>query len=328
MITVINQFLSTKSFDTRAVLRVLLVLVGLSALAAVLSGGVFLQPRNLVNLVLQNAGLIIVTLGQFLVIVLAGIDLSVGAVMAVSSVLVVLFQDYGLVGSFAVALAGSLVFGLVNGSLVTFVRLPAFVVTLASMQIGYSVSKILSDAAGSRGGTVYTGLGGAEIPQGFTDFFKDSYWGVPAPLFVCVLFLILVALYLRTSPGHFAFATGGNERAAFLSGVPVWVVKMAVYIISSLLAGVAGILFVSRVGLGDPQAGTWIALDSIAAASIGGASLSGGLGTVAGTFIGVVILGVLNNIMNLLGVPVTMQPAVKGMVILLAVYLNSSRRQN
>jgi ribose/xylose/arabinose/galactoside ABC-type transport system permease subunit len=96
-------------------------------------------------------------------------------------------------------------------------------------------------------------------------------------------------------------------------------------VISALLAGVGGILFVARVGLGDPQVGTWTALDSIAAVSIGGASLSGGVGTVLGTFIGVVILSVLNNIMNLLGVPPTLQPAVKGLVILAAVYLNSAR---
>jgi ribose/xylose/arabinose/galactoside ABC-type transport system permease subunit len=325
--TTLNQFLSKKSYDTKSVLKILAILIGLMVFASAFSKGVFLQPKNLVNLVLQNSGLIIVTLGQLLVIVTAGIDLSVGAVMAVSSVLVVLFQDFGLVGSFAAALAGALIFGIINGSLVTFLKLPAFVVTLATMQIGYSVSKILSDLAGSRGGTVYTSLKGVEISQSFLEFYKTTTFGIPAPLFVCIVFLVMIGLYLRTSNGHFAFPVGGNERTAFLSGIPVWQVKMAVYAISSLLAGVAGILFVSRVGLGDPQAGSWIALDSIAAASIGGASLSGGIGTVAGTLIGVIILAVLNNIMNLLGVPPTLQPAVKGFIILLAVYLNSSRKQ-
>lgn len=326
--TTLRQYFGGRSMDTRSILKILVILIAMMVFAAVFSKGVFLQPKNIVNLVLQNAGLIIITLGQLLVIVTMGIDLSVGAVMAVSSVLVVLFQDQGLIPSFAVAILGSLVFGLVNGSLVTFLRLPAFVVTMATMQIGYSVAKLLSDAAGSRGGTVYTGLGGAEIPTSFVDFYKSTLFGIPGPLFVCLAFLIIIALYLRTSNGHFIFPVGGNERTAFLSGIPVWKVKMAVYAICSVLAGVAGILFASRVGLGDPQAGTWIALDSIAAASIGGASLSGGVGTVLGTLFGVVILGVLNNIMNLLGVPPTMQPAIKGLVILITVYFNTRRKVN
>lgn len=326
--TTFRQYLGSRTMDTRSILKILVILVAMMVFAAIFSNGVFLQPKNIINLVLQNAGLIIITLGQLLVIVTMGIDLSVGAVMAVSSVLVVLFHDKGLIASFSIAILGALVFGLINGSLVTFLRLPAFVVTMATMQIGYSVAKLLSDAAGSRGGTVYTALNGAEIPTSFVEFYKGTILGIPQPLLVCLAFLIIIGLYLRTSTGHFIFPVGGNERTAFLSGIPVWKVKMAVYAICSMLAGVAGIMFASRVGLGDPQAGTWIALDSIAAASIGGASLSGGVGTVLGTFFGVVILSVLNNIMNLLGVPPTMQPAIKGLVILITVYFNTRRKVN
>jgi ribose transport system permease protein len=317
---------SQMTADARSNLKTLVILVGLIILASVFSNGIFLQPSNLVNLVFQNAVLIIVAVGQFMIIATGGIDLSVGAVMAASSVTVVLFQHYGLPGSFLAALLVAAVFGLINGALVTYVRLPAFVVTLATMQIGYSVAKLLSDWGGSRGGTVYTSLGGTEIPTTFTEFYKSSWNGIPYPLFFCVLILLLAALYLRLRHGHFIFPVGGNEKAAFISGIPVKTVKMAVYVIASCLAAVGGILFVARVGLGDPQAGTWLALDTIAAVSIGGASLNGGLGTILGTILGVVILSVLNNIMNLLGVPPTLQPAVKGMVILLAVYLNSLRR--
>lgn len=324
----LKSFYSKRNMDTRSVLNILGVLIAMVLIASAFSKGVFLQPKNISNLLMQNAGLIIITFGQLLVIVTMGIDLSVGAVMAVSSVLVVMFQDYGIVASFAIALGGALLFGITNGALVTFVKLPAFVVTMATMQIGYSVAKLLSDAAGSRGGTVYTSLGGLELPATFSDFYKGSFAGIPLPLYVCLAFLIIIVVYLKTKNGHFIFPVGGNERAAFLSGIPVWVVKMSVYSISSILAGVAGILFVTRVGLGDPQAGTWIALDSIAAASIGGASLSGGMGTVLGVLFGVIILGVLNNIMNLLGVPPTLQPAIKGLVILLAVYINTRRKVN
>ncbi len=324
--TTISTFLSQQKLDTRTNFRTSLILFGLVIAASVLSKGVFLQPNNLLNLIFQNAVLIIIALGQLLVIATGGIDLSVGAVMAVSSVTVVLFQDYSLPGAFAIAIVLAAIFGLVSGFLVTFVRLPAFVVTLATMQIGYSASKLLSDWGGSRGGTVYTSLVGVEIPPAFMEFYKSSWNGIPYPLFICLAFLILISLYFRTAPGHFILPVGGNERTAFLSGVPTHLVKMAVYVISSILAAVGGILFVARVGLGDPQAGTWLALDSIAAVSIGGASLSGGVGTVFGTFIGVVILSVLNNIMNLMGVPPTLQPAVKGLVILLAVYLNSAKK--
>jgi ribose transport system permease protein len=267
--------------------------------------------------------LIIVSLGQLLVILTSGIDLSVGSILAISSVLIVLFQDYGMIPAFLIALGVSLLFGLTNGFLVTYVRLPAFVVTLATMQIGSSIAKVLSG-----GGAVYTGYEGTGIPVGLTEFYKGSLAGIPYPLLVCLGFLLLIAFYLRTSSGHFAYPVGGNLRTAFLSGLPVKRVKMAVYMISAGLCAVAGLLFVSRVGMGDPQTGSWVPLDSIAAVSIGGASLSGGVGTVAGTFIGVFILSVLNNIMNLLGVPPTLQPAIKGVVILIAVYLNSTRKQN
>lgn len=324
----LSRILTKGTADTRSNLRTLVILVGLVLLASLFSKGIFLQPSNLVNLIYQNAVLIIIAIGQLLVIATGGIDLSVGAVMAVSSVAVVLFQDYGLAGSFVGAILLAALFGLMSGALVTYIHLPAFVVTLATMQIGYSFSKILSDWGGSRGGTVYASLGGVEIPEGFINFYKESLFGIPYPLFICVGFLLLVGLYLRTRNGHFIYPVGGNERAAFLSGIPVSRVKIAAYVLSAALAGIGGVLYVARVGLGDPQAGTWIALDSIAAVSIGGASLSGGMGTVLGTLTGVVILSVLNNIMNLLGVPPTMQPAVKGMVILLAVFLNSTRKKN
>jgi ribose transport system permease protein len=323
--TTLSQILTRSKPETRSNLKIFAILATLVVLASLFSEGIFLQPSNLVNLIYQNSVLIVVALGQLLVILTGGIDLSVGAVMAVSSVLVVLFQDYGQPAAFAVALAAAAILGITNGALVTFIRLPAFVVTLAVMQIGYSFSKILSDWGGSSGGTVYTGLGGALIPESFSEFYRATLFGIPYPLFVCVIFLVLIALFLRSRTGFFIHSVGGNERAAFLSGVPVGLVKTSAYVISALLAGVGGILFVARVGLGDPQVGTWTALDSIAAVSIGGASLSGGVGTVLGTFIGVVILSVLNNIMNLLGVPPTLQPAVKGLVILAAVYLNSAR---
>lgn len=319
----ISRRIAGTTFEVRAVLNILTVLVGLMALATLVSHGVFLQPRNLVNLINQNTMLSLVALGQLLVIITGGIDLSVGSMLAISSVLIVLFQDYGIPLAFLIALLACLLIGLVNGVLVTYVRLPAFVVTLATMQIGSSIAKVISG-----GGAVYYGFQGGSVPSGLTDFFKGAWAGIPYPLWLTIAFLVLVGAYIRTSNGHFIHAVGGNQRAAFLSGVAVGRVKMAVYLISAALCALGGLLFVSRVGMGDPQTGTWLPLDSIAAVSIGGASLSGGAGSVAGAFIGVIILSVLNNIMNLLGVPPTLQPAIKGIVILAAVFLNSSRKRN
>ena len=204
----VNQRLSGLTFETRAVLKILAILLGMMALASVVSGGVFLQPGNLLNLVNQNAILTVVALGQLLVIITGGIDLSVGSTLAISSVLIVLFQDYGLFPAFVIALLAALVIGLTNGFLVTYVRLPAFVVTLAMLQIGSSIAKVLSG-----GGAVYTGYEGAGLPESLTEFYKGSVSGIPYPLVVCVLFIGLIAFYLRTSTGHFTFPVGGNLRA-------------------------------------------------------------------------------------------------------------------
>lgn len=323
MIQTLKLRFAESNFESRAVLKILIILIGLMVLASLFSQGIFLQPKNLINLVNQNAILILIALGQLLVIITGGIDLSVGATLAISSVVFVLFQDYGWPVAFLISLMVAATIGLLNGFLVTYIRLPAFVVTLATMQICYSVSKVLSG-----GGAIYGSPNGTEIPVSLGEFYKASLWSIPYPLIVCAVFLLIIAVYMRTSTGHFAHPVGGNERAAFLSGIPVKRVKMAMYTISALLCAVAGLLFVARVGMGDPQTGTWVPLDSIAAVSIGGASLSGGIGTVSGTFIGVFILSVLNNIMNLIGIPPTVQPAIKGVVILVAVYLNSTRKQN
>lgn len=298
------------------------ILTGLVVVASILSRGVFLRPANLLNLVYQNVILGVVALGQFLVILTSGIDLSVGSVVGLASVLLVLYQDAGLIGALAVALAGAVLLGVLSGALVAYVRLPPFVVTLAMMQIALSAAQILSSGA-----AVYTGKGGAEIAPGLAGFYKLPVLGVPAPVVTWFLVLVAVGLFMRTSYGHFTYAIGGNERAAYLSGIPVAGVKVIVYGASALLAGLGGVLSVARVGLGDPQGGNPYLLDSIAAVTIGGASLAGGVGTVLGTLLGVLILGTLNNIMNLLNISPSLQPAVKGLVILVAVYMNSRGRE-
>jgi ribose/xylose/arabinose/galactoside ABC-type transport system permease subunit len=308
--------------DTQRMLTTLLILVLLFSVAAILSKGVFLKPANLLNLVFQNAILGVVALGQFLVILTAGIDLSVGSLLGLSTVLLMVFQFAGLAGALAVTLVVPLAIGLINGFFVSLRRLPAFVVTLAMMLFAYSLAQVISGGAG-----VYSGLNGAPLSPALVAFNRQAVLGVPYPALIWIAALLAVTLYLRLSLGHFSYAVGGNEQAAFLSGIPVVTVRLLAYILSALYASIGGMLAVARVGEGHPASGQPYLLDSIAAVTIGGASLAGGEGSVIGTLMGVVILGTINNIMNLLNISPMMQPAVKGIVILVAVYINSRRKR-
>ena len=311
----------TKS-DTKRMITTFAILVVLGGAAAVLSRGVFLKPTNLLNLVFQNVILGVVSLGQYLVILTAGIDLSVGSMVGLSTVLLMVLQSLGLPAALVVAVAVPLAIGAVNGFFVSVRRLPAFVVTLAMMLFTYSLAQVISGGAG-----VYSGLNGAPLSPVLVAFNQNALIGIPYPAIVWIVVMCAVGLYGRLSVGHFAHAVGGNERAALLSGVPVVLVRFLVYAASGLLAAVGGILAVARVGEGHPAAGQTYLLDSIAAVTIGGTSLAGGEGSVIGTLMGVIILGTINNIMNLLNVSPMLQPAVKGAVILVAVYINSRRQR-
>ena len=308
--------------DTQRIFTTLLILIALCAFAAVLSHGIFLKPTNLLNLVFQNAILGTVALGQLLVILTAGIDLSVGSMVGLSTVLLMIFQFAGLPAAIAVTIVVPAVIGLVNGFFVSVRKLPAFVVTLAMMLFAYSLAQVISGGAG-----IYSGLNGAPLSPLLVAFNRRSLLGIPFPAVVWLCALAGVGLFMRLSVGHFTFAVGGNERAASLSGIPVRLVRLMAYVLAAVLASIGGILSVARVGEGHPAAGQTYLLDSIAAVTIGGASLAGGEGSVIGTLVGVIILGALNNIMNLLNVSPMMQPAVKGVVILAAVYLNSRKRR-
>jgi len=190
------------------------------------------------------------------------------------------------------------------------------------MQIVYSLSKVISG-----GKPVYSSLSGKEIDPRLLALFQTKIFGISYPIIICIIAIVIVSLYMRTSYGRNIYAIGGNEMTAHLSGLPVKFVKVSVYIIAAILATAGSALFVARVGMGDPNTGDLLPLDSIAAVTIGGASMTGGVGTVAGTILGVLILSVLSNIMSLLNIPPTIQPAVKGVIILLAVYMNSRKKR-
>lgn len=305
----------TQSKDT---LQLVVVLIILASFAAFLSKGVFIQPVNLSNILVQNSILMIVALGQFLIILSKGIDLNAGNIVGFTSVAIVLTQGYGTGLSIGITLIAALVIGALTGCMVHFVKLPAFVVTLAMSQIVYSITKVIGGGA-----AVYSGTDGTSISPAILAIYSSKVLGTPLPVLLSAIAVTAVAFYLKTTTGHFIYAIGGNEKTAAISGLPVARVRISVYLLSAALGCMGGLMFIARVGLGDPQAGDNLTLDSIAAVTVGGASLSGGVGKISGVVIGVLILGVLNNILNLLSVPPTIQPAIKGAIILLAVYLNS-----
>lgn len=291
-------------------------------IAATILNKSFLKTSNIVNLITQNVLLGIVAFGQFFVILTGGIDLSVGSIIGFSSVAIILFGDLGSLPAITLTLIIVLILGLVNGILITYVKLPPFVVTLAMMQIVYSITQVLSNGA-----SVYNGFKGAPIPEGFVSFFRMDFLGIKISIYIYLIFIVIMYLYSKTTLGHFTYALGGNERTAKISGIPANKVKVITYMISSFLAGVGGIIYIMRVNEGTPQAGINIPLDSIAAVIIGGASFSGGSGTLTGTIIGVFTIGILSNILNLLTVSPLLQPAAKGIIILLAIYMNTKRKK-
>jgi ribose/xylose/arabinose/galactoside ABC-type transport system permease subunit/ABC-type sugar transport system substrate-binding protein len=293
-------------------------LVVLVAAMALLSGD-FLTTQNLLNVGVQAAVTAILAFGVTFVIVSAGIDLSVGSVAALSATVLAWSATSGGVPvwlAVLMAVATGIACGLVNGVLVSYGKLPPFIATLAMLSVGRGLSLVIS--------------------QGSPIAFPDSVsvlgntlggW-LPVPVLVMIAAGLVTALVLsRTYIGRSMYAIGGNEEAARLSGLRVKRQKLVIYALSGLFAAVAGIVLASRLVSAQPQAAQGYELDAIAAVVIGGASLSGGVGKASGTLIGALILAVLRNGLNLLSVSAFWQQVVIGVVIALAVLLDTLRRK-
>jgi ribose transport system permease protein len=307
-------------------------LIALFALCLVISmlTDKFMTASNLWNVLRQISVNICISVGMTLVVLMAGIDLSVGSILAFSSAICAgllskgiaipsldLFIGFTTLGGVLVALLVGLVLGLFNGWVITKFNLPPFVATLAMLTI-------------ARGATMlYTqGIPISNLGSSFEFIGSGWFLGIPVPVWISVLgVLTIVFITNKTTFGRYIYAIGGNERAAFLSGINIKSVKLAVYGISGMMAAVGGILVTSRLNSAQPNAGASYELDSIAAVVIGGTSLSGGIGTVAGTVIGATIIGVLNNGLVLLNVSPFWQQVVKGLVILLAVIIDQKSKR-
>lgn len=291
----------------------------------------FLSTENMWNVLRQVSINLCLSVGMTLVIISSGIDLSVGAILAFSGAVCAGLLKWGIpIEAFdlwigftvlgaviAAALVGYLL-GWFNGWVITKFTVPPFVATLAMLTIARGMSYLYTQ------GKPISNLG-----EGF-EFIGSGWWlGIPVPVWISIgVVLIFVFITKKTSLGRFIYAIGGNERAALLSGVPVKKVKRLVYAISGLMAAIGGVLITSRLNSAQPNAGMSYELDAIAAIVIGGTSLSGGKGTVMGTVLGVLLIGVLNNGLVLLNVSPFWQQVVKGLVILLAVVIDKSNKKS
>jgi ribose transport system permease protein len=280
----------------------------------------FLTAGNLRNVLWQVSAIGIIAIGQTLVILTGGIDLSVGGIAAFSAMAGGLLMTAGgenvALGVVATLLAGMLV-GLANGLIVAYGRLAAFIVTLGMLSITTSLTYVVSDAQSIVG-----------LPDGYRLWGRGELGPVPLYLLTFGLLIGLGHVFLtRTKPGRFLYAIGSNEEAARLSGVNVRAIKALPYAITGLLCAIAAIVLSGRLGAIDPDTGTGFELDSIAAVVIGGTSLFGGKGSLVGTVIGVFLIGILNNGLNLLRVNAFWQGTAVGVVIILSVLVERLSRR-
>ena len=279
----------------------------------------FLSSGNIRNLFWQATTVGIIAIGQTLIILTAGIDLSVGGIMAISAMLGgVVMKSFGLSFGIVTVLLTGLGVGILNGVLVSYANLAPFIVTLGTLSITQSLTYVITD------GSSVTGL-----PAGYRVFGNMRVLGFPFYNVVLIgLFILGHIMLKKTKLGRFIYAIGSNEEAAHLAGVNVKINKLVAYAITGVLAAIAALILTSRLGAIDPDTGKGIELDTIAAVVIGGASMSGGKGSLIGTLIGVFFITVLHNGLNLIGVSPFWQGSAVGAVIIISVLLDSVLRRN
>lgn len=295
-------------YGTLGILLILLVML------AVLRPAFFFQPSTVTQILSQSAVNILIALGEFFAILIAGIDLSVGSVTALSGMVTAQFMVSGVPPLAAVVLGVLLgaVLGFVNGILVNSTGLHPFIITLGTQAIFRGVTLIISDSSAVFG-----------FPASFTRFMAQRIWLVPvAAVIAFVAALILAFLTGKTKLGRNIYALGGNKESAWYSGINVKLHTLIVFIVSGVCAGLAGVVLLGRVGSAEPAAATGFETYAIAAAIIGGTSFFGGKGKIFGVVMGGLIIGVINFGMNLLSVSSTLQQVVMGALIIGSVTLD------
>jgi len=300
----------------------------------------FLHPRNLVNVIRQISVVGMIAIGVTMVIITMGIDLSSGSVLALAAVFAASLAQQAnwhdakypgltlpIIVPILAALAIGLLCGAINGGLIARFKIPPFIATLGMMTVARGFALLYSDRPVSGLTNTYNFIGQGEIFKVFP-IPNQPPLGIPIPIIILAVVGISAHVMLNhTRFGRHIYAVGGNEQAALISGLNVGRIKIGVYSIAGLLAGLAGLVLSSRIGSGQPGLGVGYELDAIASAVIGGTSLSGGVGTIWGTSIGALIIGVLNNGLDLLNVSAYWQTIIKGSIIVVAVIIDERKNR-
>lgn len=308
----------TEVFRRLSVVIILLFI----CLAFALGSSEFLTTSNLLNVALQTSIIAIVAIGMTFTILTAGIDLSVGSVMALSGAIaagLTIRQDLDTYTAIGLALLLGMVIGAINGLMIIKGGMPPFVATLAMLAMARGLTLVYTDGRPIAG-----------LDESFIFLGTGQVLGIPVPVIIMAIMAVIAHIITRyTRFGLHVYATGGNEEPTRLAGVSTDRVKLAVYIISGFTAALGGILLTARLWSAQPNAAAGWELDAIAAPVLGGTSLFGGVGSIGGTLVGAFIIGVLSNGLNLMGVPSYYQQVIKGVVFILAVSLDifSKRRR-
>lgn len=279
----------------------------------------FLTTRNLMDILRQTSINGILAVGMTYVILTKGIDLSVGSILAFAGICsgLIAAQGHGMFVVLSAGLLAGAALGAVNGIVVARMNVPPFVATLGMLSVARGLTYIVSD-----------GSPVADLPDAYLALGAGSLGPITMPILIFAAVAVLFWVVLKyTTYGRYIYAVGGNEKSARTSGIGVRKVIFSVYVVSGLLAGLAGMVLSARTTSALPQAGLSYELDAIAAVVIGGTSLSGGTGSVMGTLFGALLIGVINNGLNLLGVSSYYQQVAKGLIIVLAVLLDVSRKK-
>ena len=295
---------------------IFLVLAVMCIVISILSDGRFLAYRNIVNVFRQVSITGILAIGATLILITGGIDLSVGSVLALAGVIAADMAHpesrFPLAAVFLTAVVIGLAAGAVNGSIVAYAGAPPFIVTLGMTTAARGMALLYA-----KGQPI------VDFKKSFNFIGQGSLLGIPVPVWILILIIAISGVILHsTKLGRYIFAVGGNEDAARASGISVKHVKFFVYLYMGALCGIVGLILSARTNTGAPNAGAGYELDAIAAAVIGGTSISGGKGHIAGTVIGMLILGVLSNGLDILNISTYIQQIVKGIVIVLAVLMD------
>lgn len=307
--------------DIKAILKKSGALIGLVVLFVVISclNSSFIEPGNLKNLLRQVSINALISFGMTFVILTGGIDLSVGSILALSSALMgsMIIGGMNPVLAIIAACVIGTALGAVNGLIVTVGKVAPFIATLATMTVFRGLTLVYTNG---------NPISGLSEDQAFLDFGQGYFLSIPVPAVIMLLVFAVLHFILTSTPlGRKTYAVGGNEKVSFIAGIKIERIKVFAYAVTGTLTALAGAILTSRLNSAQPTAGTGYELDAIAAVVLGGTSLSGGKGRIVGTLIGALIIGTLNNGLNILNVSSFYQQVVKGIVILLAVLMDRKK---